>query len=85
MLIGLAGVACSLIGFGFSKSLFTAILSRSLAGALNGNAAVVKSLIGELTDISNNAKGFSLISVGWGLGMTIGEKGVRVLSLLYLC
>lgn len=72
MLIGLTGVALSLLMFGFAKSLTAAIIARALSGALNGNAAVVKSLIGELTDASNQARGFSLISVGWGLGITVG-------------
>src|ERR1700761_31146 len=44
ILIGLLGVALSTSLFGFSKSLLWTIFSRSLAGALSGNVAVVETV-----------------------------------------
>ena len=41
-------------------------------GMLNGNIGVIKSMLAELTDDSNMARGFSLIPVVWALGGTIG-------------
>jgi hypothetical protein len=39
---------------------------------LNGNIGVIKSMLAELTDETNMARGFSLIPVIWALGGTIG-------------
>lgn len=39
---------------------------------LNGNIGVMKSMLAELTDESNMARGFSLIPVIWAVGGTIG-------------
>lgn len=46
--------------------------SRCLNGMLNGNIGVIKSMLAELTDDTNMARGFSLIPVIWALGGTIG-------------
>jgi hypothetical protein len=43
-----------------------------LHGVLNGNIGVMKSMLAELTDESNMARGFSLIPVIWAVGGTIG-------------
>jgi hypothetical protein len=39
---------------------------------LNGNIGVMKSMLAELTDETNMARGFSLIPVIWAVGGTIG-------------
>ncbi|KAH9038343.1 hypothetical protein EDB85DRAFT_498800 [Lactarius pseudohatsudake] len=39
---------------------------------LNGNIGVMKSMMAELTDETNMARGFSLIPVTWAVGGTIG-------------
>ena len=39
---------------------------------LNGNIGVMKSMMAEITDETNMARGFALISVGWAVGGTIG-------------
>ena len=46
---------------------------------LNGNIGVMKSMMAELTDESNVARGFSLIPVTWAVGGTIGS-GLSLLS-----
>jgi MFS family permease len=46
--------------------------SRCLHGMLNGNIGVMKSMMAELTDETNMARGFSLIPVTWAVGGTIG-------------
>ncbi|KAJ3514656.1 hypothetical protein NLJ89_g2251 [Agrocybe chaxingu] len=45
---------------------------RCLTGLLNGNIGVMKSVMGELTDPTNRAEGFSLMPVVWGFGATMG-------------
>jgi hypothetical protein len=41
-------------------------------GMLNGNIGVMKSMLAELTDETNMARGFALIPVVWAVGGTIG-------------
>ncbi|TKY89050.1 hypothetical protein EX895_001581 [Sporisorium graminicola] len=72
LLTGLAGVACSAVLFGLSRSFTWAVLARSMAGATNGNVAIVKSVMGELTDSTNQAKAFSLLPLTWTIGCLIG-------------
>lgn len=58
------------------------LASRFLNGMLNGNAGVVKSMMVELTDETNMARGFSLIPVTWAVGGTLGSD-VFLLPLVY--
>jgi hypothetical protein len=46
--------------------------SRCLHGMLNGNIGVMKSMLAELTDETNMARGFSLLQVTWAVGGTVG-------------
>ena len=39
---------------------------------LISDAGVMKSVMGELTDSTNRAEGFSLMPVVWALGVTLG-------------
>jgi hypothetical protein len=39
---------------------------------LNGNVGVMKSMMAEITDETNMARGFALIPVVWAVGGTIG-------------
>jgi len=72
LLCGLIGTAVSSLLFGVSRSLWALVFSRCLNGILNGNIGVMKSMMAELTDETNMARGFSLISVTWAVGGTIG-------------
>ena len=44
--------------------------SRFLAGALNGNVGIMKSMLAEMTDETNKA--FALIPLSWATGAAIG-------------
>ncbi|KAH8102773.1 MFS general substrate transporter [Phellopilus nigrolimitatus] len=72
VLMGFAGLSISMIGFGLSRTFFWLICSRCLAGLLNGNSGVIKSMIGELTDYSNMAQAFAFMPVVWSVGAAIG-------------
>lgn len=48
LLIGLTGSALSALGMGFSKSLEWAFFFRFLAGALNGNIGVLRTMVSEI-------------------------------------
>jgi hypothetical protein len=43
-----------------------------MCGILNGNAGVMKIMIGELTDSTNMAQGYALIPVVWYFGAVVG-------------
>lgn len=72
ILIGLSGVAVSTLLFGLSRTFWWAVISRSMAGALSGNAAVVQSVVGEITDETNQALAFPLTGLSWSFGCIIG-------------
>ncbi|KAI9452887.1 MFS general substrate transporter [Lactarius psammicola] len=80
LLCGLLGTVVSSVLFGLSRSFSALVFSRCLHGMLNGNIGVMKSMMAELTDETNMARGFSLIPVTWAIGGTIGPFIGGVLS-----
>ncbi|CAH0043424.1 unnamed protein product [Clonostachys solani] len=50
LIIGLSGSALSALGMGFSTSIYFVFLFRFLAGALNGNVGVLRTMISEIID-----------------------------------
>jgi MFS family permease len=47
-LIGLAGVALSSLAFGFAQSYWVALAARFVGGALNGNVAIMQTMVQEM-------------------------------------
>jgi len=72
LLGGMIGLAGSMIGFGLSKRYWMLILSRCAQGAFNGNIGVTKSVMAEITDVTNSAQAFSFLPVAWSVGSTLG-------------
>ncbi|KIJ62892.1 hypothetical protein HYDPIDRAFT_176319 [Hydnomerulius pinastri MD-312] len=72
MLIGLFGLALSMLSFGVSTQFWMLVLSRCAEGALNGNVGVTKSVMAEITDESNMAQGFAFLPMIWSTGTIIG-------------
>ncbi|KAM0745677.1 MFS general substrate transporter [Meredithblackwellia eburnea MCA 4105] len=70
--LGLCGVFLSNIMFGMSRSFPQMVVARALGGVLNGNVAVIKSAMGEITDESNQGRGFSFLPLAWSVGSVIG-------------
>ncbi|KAF8325220.1 major facilitator superfamily domain-containing protein [Cantharellus anzutake] len=60
-----------MISFGLSKTYAQVIISRSIAGFLNGNAGVVKTMMAEMSDDTNRAILFTFLPVAWISGFTI--------------
>ncbi|KAG8906020.1 hypothetical protein FRB99_007752 [Tulasnella sp. 403] len=60
ILTGLAGVSLASTCFGLSTRFYQLLVARAMAGALSGNVAVINSILGELTDETNHAKGHFL-------------------------
>lgn len=78
LLIGLLGNTLTILSFGQSHSLIWAIGSRAACGFLNGNIGVAKCVMGEITDKTNQAVGFSYIGLTWGVGMVKQKNKGRV-------
>ncbi|KAJ7693989.1 major facilitator superfamily domain-containing protein, partial [Mycena metata] len=70
---GLFGTAMSMLLFGLSRTFWGFVLSRCLTGLLNGNTGVMKSTMGDLTDASNRAKGFSYLPLVWCVGVHLWD------------
>lgn len=70
IITGLLGLTLSMLSFGISKSLVGIIVSRALAGALNGNTGVLKTIIAEIADESNIAQAYSYMPIVWFVGVT---------------
>ncbi|THV02476.1 MFS general substrate transporter [Dendrothele bispora CBS 962.96] len=68
LLTGLFGLTLSMISFGLSKSFWGLVISRCLAGLLNGNIGVLKSMMGELADETNIAQIMALVPITWSTG-----------------
>ncbi|KAF8311494.1 MFS general substrate transporter [Clavulina sp. PMI_390] len=71
ILIGLSGLTASMISFGFANSFIAVVFSRMIAGVLNGNVGVAKTMIAELTNDTNRARVLSLLPITWVFGVTI--------------
>ncbi|KAF8268162.1 MFS general substrate transporter [Lactarius quietus] len=80
LLCGILGTIVSNSLFGISRSFWALVFSRCLNGMLNGNIGVIKSMMAELTDETNMARGFSLIPITWAIGSTVGPLIGGVLS-----
>ncbi|KAI0079836.1 MFS general substrate transporter [Panus rudis PR-1116 ss-1] len=72
LLIGTSGIAIFNILFGLSKS-FTAILvTRFLVGIFVGTTGAIHSIVGELTEVTNQGVAFPLYDIIAALGFIVG-------------
>jgi MFS family permease len=70
----LMGTFLSTNCYGLSKTYPQMILSRSIAGLMNANIGVLKSVLGEITDDTNQARAFSLLPLCFAVGSIIGPS-----------
>jgi len=60
------------LAFGFCRTLWQAILVQVFMGLVNGNAGVVSTCLGEITDRSNQSRAFTYLPVVYGIGAITG-------------
>ncbi|CAD6887054.1 unnamed protein product [Tilletia controversa] len=72
LLVSLLGNCATLILFGTSKNLKTAILVRLTQGLFNGAVGVAKGAVRDLTDPTNEARAYGIMGFCWGMGGIIG-------------
>ncbi|KAJ3574807.1 hypothetical protein NPX13_g4247 [Xylaria arbuscula] len=56
VLVGLGGVAISSLIFGLAKSYWVALLARFIGGALNGNVAVMQTMVAEMVKVPEHER-----------------------------
>ncbi|POS68946.1 MFS transporter [Diaporthe helianthi] len=72
MLIGTALLCICFAFFGFCDSYWHVLVVHVAMGLLNGNAAVVPTVLGEVTDRSNQSRAFTWLPVMYSLGGVTG-------------
>lgn len=72
VLMGTLLTACCFVAFGFSRTLWQAILAQTLMGLVNGNQGVISTCLGEITDRSNQSRAFTYLPVVYGIGGITG-------------
>ncbi|KAK7195691.1 Major Facilitator Superfamily/Sugar transporter family [Novymonas esmeraldas] len=69
---GLLAGAVAMFFFGYTRSFVACCVLRFLHGIFNGNVLVAKTMIADITDRTNQAKGFALLSITFGVGSLFG-------------
>ncbi|KAJ4488465.1 major facilitator superfamily domain-containing protein [Lentinula aciculospora] len=72
IMAGTLGVALSTMYFGVSSSIIDLLICRCIAGVFAGTASVVHTVLGEITDSTNQAAAFPLYGLVWPIGSIIG-------------
>lgn len=72
LISGLCSSGLSMLFFGLSTNFWACAFFRFLQGLFNGNILVAKSMVAEITDKTNQAKGFALTGMTYGVGLVIG-------------
>ena len=72
LMIGLVGNTVFFTMFGLANTLMMALAARFLAGVFNGNIAVARAYIGDVSTPKQLATRMGLIGAAFGLGFTIG-------------
>ncbi|KUI64242.1 hypothetical protein VM1G_11026 [Cytospora mali] len=87
MLLGTALLAVCFAFFGFCEHYWQVLVVHVAMGLLNGNAAVVPTVLGEVTDRSNQSRAFTWLPVMYSIGgitgpalggLLVGEPGGRM-------
>ncbi len=69
----LLGNGLSLMAFGTSKNVKTAITTRLAMGLFNGAVGVARSAVGDITDATNSGRAYTYMGLSWGLGGIVGS------------
>jgi len=73
IMVGLLGTLVSCVGFGFSTSFWQALIFRTIGGALNGNVAVMRTMISEIVREKRfQPRAFLLLPMCFNIGSIIG-------------
>ncbi|KAK5403204.1 hypothetical protein LTR06_010297 [Exophiala xenobiotica] len=74
ILVALAGTALSSLIFGFAKRYWVALLARVIGGALNGNVAVMQTMVAEMIkNPKHEPAAYAVQPFMWSLGSIVGS------------
>ncbi|KZT32313.1 MFS general substrate transporter [Sistotremastrum suecicum HHB10207 ss-3] len=80
IIFGLCASAIATVGFGLSKTFPALLIFRAMTGGMNGNLGILKGMIAEITDESNQAKAFSFTPAVFAFSSIIGPTIGGILS-----
>lgn len=72
LLLGSGSLMFCFVAFGFCKAYWQIVVVHVAMGLLNGNAACVPTVLGEVTDRSNQSKAFTYLPIIYSLGSITG-------------
>ncbi|KAK0645658.1 major facilitator superfamily domain-containing protein [Cercophora newfieldiana] len=73
LLVGCVGTMFSMLMVGLAPNIWVALLGRAIGGLLNGNIAVIQTMVGELvTKREHEPKAYSIMPFVWSIGTIIG-------------
>ncbi|KAF8432610.1 major facilitator superfamily domain-containing protein [Terfezia claveryi] len=72
ILFGTLGTAAGFLAFGYVKNLWQAAVVQAFIGVVNGNAGVVSTVLGEITDKHNQGSSFAYLPMVYSLGSILG-------------
>ncbi|KAG2359967.1 MFS multidrug-resistance DHA1 sub-family [Suillus spraguei] len=72
ILIALLVISVSMFSFGLSKTFLGLVVSRAVCGAFDGSNPVIKSMVIDITDVTNMPKAYGYIPIPWMIGHTAG-------------
>ncbi|RYO83418.1 hypothetical protein DL766_002608 [Monosporascus sp. MC13-8B] len=73
LLLGCIGTMFSMIMVGIATNIWVALIGRAIGGLLNGNIAVIQTMVGELvTKPEHEPRAYSVMPFVWSIGTIIG-------------
>eukprot|EP00511_Aplanochytrium_stocchinoi_P003034 CAMPEP_0204826956 /NCGR_PEP_ID=MMETSP1346-20131115/4545_1 /ASSEMBLY_ACC=CAM_ASM_000771 /TAXON_ID=215587 /ORGANISM="Aplanochytrium stocchinoi, Strain GSBS06" /LENGTH=166 /DNA_ID=CAMNT_0051955209 /DNA_START=411 /DNA_END=907 /DNA_ORIENTATION=+ len=72
VIVSLLSIVINSVLFGMAKDIYAALITRFLAGLLNGIVPASKVMIAELTTGKDQSIGMSMLSAAWSLGLILG-------------
>jgi MFS family permease len=66
-----AGSIFSFFGFGFAPTFWFAVFCRTISGSFDATNGIIKAYVGEITDSTNQARGFAILSLVYGSSAVI--------------
>ncbi|KAG1858891.1 major facilitator superfamily domain-containing protein [Suillus subluteus] len=72
ILIALLAMSVSMLSFGLSKTFPGLVVSLVVGGAFDGSNSVIKSMVMDITDVTNLPNAFGYVPIPWMIGQTAG-------------
>ena len=81
IMLGLLGTACATLMFGFSRNVWMAASARLLAGLLNGNIGVLRTMIAEIVvDKKHQSRAFLILPMCFNIAISVSPVLAGVLA-----